>query len=993
MPSATAKRKSKAKHSDIEEDSDISLSDPSLLFEPKPNDEEELWSVEEILGEKSKQYKVRWEGNDPATGKRWPDSWVDKTNVTDDLVITWKKKKKAKEKKSMEAKEKKKSARASTSSRARASFASTSRNTRSGSTATASGTAKREQSTVSNNSRATRSTRTATPLKMSLTKRPSTAAAAKKPSRAHMSDDSEDPSEDEADEKGEDEDEDLAPNRSVKKVKSVSAARASKPSQANGKKRKLSQTDFRSVGRTSTSKGQNTKYRQAALDSEDEAAIVVRPTMSRSSTSEQEDYRLFGGEGDREEPLDKVKDFVSVFTGTSSGNGRPTKRRRVKRGKANYEDLKEEEEEEEAQEDDFDLKEGYVKVDRPLQSPTLQDTQESFEPRKVGPRKLFLDDDEESGGNDEEEERLVQETLSDGFASPGPENLQREEPPRSRPQSKEPSPSGTSPQFELDDGEAHDDEYMHDNADGPLDMYSNHPPDPDIPSNKATKKTIPFIHNSISTAKKNSGKANASDNFTSPASKSNAKPVKPRASSDSDVEIISITRIGIPEAASSSKTGTVASHVKASSKHRPSLPERIGSSSSSTVEVKIGPPGKRSLGHIPIAHPKLKKALSTKSESEEEEEDEPSKQPILQIAKRSLKTSAKANAQEPVPTTRPNQLKVKKSEKIAETSQGTSIKQTASIKKPEIFASAKPPTGLIPSRFDELENEPSGSKPRSSTKFNSTVPEEEGSDTDRGPPPLEWEVGSPTKKLPQNLDVDRSVLEKLVFKEPIREKSVVYDGMDVDEPGVEPLSRLKTLDPLDENEMTDEVLRERLSPGARKRLRKFEIDVLCLVVDKDATSVAKKAKKDKKKEKAKAKAAAAVVAQAAGQPPAPLLPTKSHQHQPQHSYMTDIVPETEVEESQSQEKELHISQSLPAPSSPPTVQSTTKHLGVPETPNKLSLKSRMKPRTPGSKTGSITEMSFAALGSGQPNLFGPFNTDLALQIPSSYSGFSILVIS
>ncbi|KAG5653215.1 hypothetical protein H0H81_001692 [Sphagnurus paluster] len=67
-------------------------------FVPQEDDEQVLWEVIEITAEKGKYYKVRWAGSDPATGKPWPQSWVQKQDCTDDLVIQWKCKKDLKKK-------------------------------------------------------------------------------------------------------------------------------------------------------------------------------------------------------------------------------------------------------------------------------------------------------------------------------------------------------------------------------------------------------------------------------------------------------------------------------------------------------------------------------------------------------------------------------------------------------------------------------------------------------------------------------------------------------------------------------------------------------------------------------------------------------------------------------------------------------------------------------------------------------------------------------
>lgn len=62
-------------------------------FIPLSDDEETLWTVIEITAERPRHYKVRWEGNDPATERPWAQSWVPKTDCTDDLRAVWKKKK------------------------------------------------------------------------------------------------------------------------------------------------------------------------------------------------------------------------------------------------------------------------------------------------------------------------------------------------------------------------------------------------------------------------------------------------------------------------------------------------------------------------------------------------------------------------------------------------------------------------------------------------------------------------------------------------------------------------------------------------------------------------------------------------------------------------------------------------------------------------------------------------------------------------------------
>jgi hypothetical protein len=59
-------------------------------FIPQSDDEETLWKVIEITAERPKQYKVKWEGINPDTGKPWAQSWVPKSDCTDDLRKVWK---------------------------------------------------------------------------------------------------------------------------------------------------------------------------------------------------------------------------------------------------------------------------------------------------------------------------------------------------------------------------------------------------------------------------------------------------------------------------------------------------------------------------------------------------------------------------------------------------------------------------------------------------------------------------------------------------------------------------------------------------------------------------------------------------------------------------------------------------------------------------------------------------------------------------------------
>ena len=75
---------------DEDSDGSLVLSSQETQFVPREDDEEILWKVIEITSEKGDLYKVRWEGNDPETGKPWPQSWVPKHDCTNDLVRAWK---------------------------------------------------------------------------------------------------------------------------------------------------------------------------------------------------------------------------------------------------------------------------------------------------------------------------------------------------------------------------------------------------------------------------------------------------------------------------------------------------------------------------------------------------------------------------------------------------------------------------------------------------------------------------------------------------------------------------------------------------------------------------------------------------------------------------------------------------------------------------------------------------------------------------------------
>lgn len=60
-------------------------------FVPLSDDEVNLWEVIEIIAERPGQFKVKWKGIDPGTGRRWAPSWVPKADCTDDLRRAWKK--------------------------------------------------------------------------------------------------------------------------------------------------------------------------------------------------------------------------------------------------------------------------------------------------------------------------------------------------------------------------------------------------------------------------------------------------------------------------------------------------------------------------------------------------------------------------------------------------------------------------------------------------------------------------------------------------------------------------------------------------------------------------------------------------------------------------------------------------------------------------------------------------------------------------------------
>ncbi|KIJ62308.1 hypothetical protein HYDPIDRAFT_94863 [Hydnomerulius pinastri MD-312] len=89
------------------------ISERETQFVPRSDDDDVLWEVQEITAERGKKYKVKWLGDDPATGKPWPQSWVDKHDCTDQLVAEWMAKKKAKAKQKRESTKKRGEHRAS----------------------------------------------------------------------------------------------------------------------------------------------------------------------------------------------------------------------------------------------------------------------------------------------------------------------------------------------------------------------------------------------------------------------------------------------------------------------------------------------------------------------------------------------------------------------------------------------------------------------------------------------------------------------------------------------------------------------------------------------------------------------------------------------------------------------------------------------------------------------------------------------------------------
>ncbi|KAJ3782564.1 hypothetical protein GGU10DRAFT_77679 [Lentinula aff. detonsa] len=111
-------------------------SEAETQFIDLPDDDVNLWDAVEIVGESATQFKIKWDGMNPATGKPWPDSWVQKHDATPDLVQGWR------------LNHPRKISTASTSSRRRAKTSST--RTRKGKSRGGSGTTASRRSTKSN---------------------------------------------------------------------------------------------------------------------------------------------------------------------------------------------------------------------------------------------------------------------------------------------------------------------------------------------------------------------------------------------------------------------------------------------------------------------------------------------------------------------------------------------------------------------------------------------------------------------------------------------------------------------------------------------------------------------------------------------------------------------------------------------------------------------------------------------------------------------------
>ncbi|KAK2467658.1 hypothetical protein APHAL10511_000513 [Amanita phalloides] len=115
---------------------DETFSSSEHQFQPREDDDETLWEVIAIIGEKKGYYRVKWAGLDDA-GKPWAPSWVPKGDVTADLVKQWKIQKAERDAVAAAARSKKAGKRGSTSSTTR-----TASSSRTGSTRTSRSTAR-----------------------------------------------------------------------------------------------------------------------------------------------------------------------------------------------------------------------------------------------------------------------------------------------------------------------------------------------------------------------------------------------------------------------------------------------------------------------------------------------------------------------------------------------------------------------------------------------------------------------------------------------------------------------------------------------------------------------------------------------------------------------------------------------------------------------------------------------------------------------------------
>lgn len=73
--------------------SDMAQESEESDFVPQSDDDENMWDIDGIVEEDRGKYKVKWAGENPATGKGWRDSWVKKSEVTPDVAEIWKEEK------------------------------------------------------------------------------------------------------------------------------------------------------------------------------------------------------------------------------------------------------------------------------------------------------------------------------------------------------------------------------------------------------------------------------------------------------------------------------------------------------------------------------------------------------------------------------------------------------------------------------------------------------------------------------------------------------------------------------------------------------------------------------------------------------------------------------------------------------------------------------------------------------------------------------------